>query len=97
MNIDLYERLWMWAAGVIIAVFIAVIGMSADRLRHASAKSCRNDRPGEGLHRPAILASSASRCVQPDGIIEVQMVGLMFAFAPTEVRVPGRPAASGSG
>ena len=28
----------------------------------------------------------------PDGTIEVQMVALMFAFAPNEVRVPaGRP------
>lgn len=28
MNIDFYERVWMWAAGVIIALFIAVIGMT---------------------------------------------------------------------
>ena len=28
MNIDFYERIWMWAAGAIVAVFIAVIGMS---------------------------------------------------------------------
>ena len=29
MNVDFYERLWMWAAGVIIAMFIVVIGVSA--------------------------------------------------------------------
>ena len=91
MNTDFYERIWMWAAGVIIAMFITVIGMTT---------------VAYGLHPPSHVEtiepsrvfsdSRFSKVGQPvemaDGTIEVQMVGLMFAFAPAEVRVPaGRP------
>jgi hypothetical protein len=49
MNINLYERIWMWAAAVIIAAFIAVIGVST--LAYGlSAEPHRDDRPLESLH-----------------------------------------------
>ena len=60
MNIDLYERVWMWATGVIIAVFVTIIGVSSYRLRPAPAESCRDHRSDAGLPDPR-FARSASR------------------------------------
>lgn len=91
MNIDFYERIWMWAAAFIIAIFIAVIGVSAvayglhppSHIETIEPSTIFSDPRFSNLGQPVVL---------PDGTIEVQMVALMFAFAPTEVRVPaGRP------
>jgi cytochrome c oxidase subunit 2 len=91
MNIDFYERLWMWAAGVIIAAFIVVIGVSAfayglhppSHVETIDPSKIFTDPRFSKLGQPFVLA---------DGTVEVQMVAIMFAFAPNEVRVPaGRP------
>jgi cytochrome c oxidase subunit 2 len=38
MNVDLYEKLWMWAAGVVVVLFIGIIAYTAvaDGLRPPS-------------------------------------------------------------
>ena len=91
MNVNLYERLWMWAAGVIIAAFIAVIGVSAIAFGMHPPSHVETIDPAKVFTDPR-FSQLGQPVLQPDGVIEVQMVGLMFAFAPTEVRVPaGRP------
>lgn len=87
MKIDVYERIWMWAAGVIIAVFVAVIGVSAvafslhppSHVETIDPAGVFTDPRFAGIGQPVELA---------DGTIEVQMVALMFTFAPNEIRVP---------
>jgi cytochrome c oxidase subunit 2 len=87
MNIDFYERIWMWAAGVIIAMFIMVIGMTTVAYGLHPPSHVETIEPSKVFSDPRF-----SKVGQPvemsDGTIEVQMVGLMFAFAPAEVRVP---------
>ena len=91
MNIDLYERIWMWAAAFIIALFVAVIGVSAVAYGLHPPSHVETIEPSKIFTDPRFSRLGASP-VMPDGTIEVQMVAVMFAFAPNEVRVPaGRP------
>jgi cytochrome c oxidase subunit 2 len=91
MNIDFYERIWMWAAGGIIAVFIAVIGLSTVAYELHPPSHIETIEPSKVFTDPRFSKLGAP-VVMPDGTVEVQMVAIMFAFAPNEVRVPaGRP------
>jgi cytochrome c oxidase subunit 2 len=81
----------MWAAGVIIAAFIVVIGVSAfayglhppSHIETIEPSQVFTDPRFSKLDQPVVLA---------DGTVEVQMVAVMFAFVPNEIRVPvGRP------
>ena len=87
MNIDLYERIWMWAAGAIIALFIAVIGASTVAYGLHPPSHVETIEPAKVFTDPR-FANIGQPVEMPDGTIEVQMVALMFAFAPNEVRVP---------
>ena len=91
MNVDFYERIWMWAAAVIIAMFIAVIGMTTVAYGLHPPSHVETIEPSKVFADPRF--SKVGQLVEsPDGTIEVQMVALMFAFAPAEIRVPaGRP------
>jgi cytochrome c oxidase subunit 2 len=90
MNIDFYERIWMWAAGFIIAIFIGVIGLSTVAYGLHPPSHVETIEPSKIFTDPRF--SRLGAVVMPDGTIEVQMVAVMFAFAPNEVRVPaGRP------
>lgn len=91
MKIDVYERIWMWAAGFIIAVFITVIGLATvayglhppSHVETIDPSKIFTDRRFSKLGEPVVM---------PNGTIEIQMVAVMFSFVPNEVRVPaGRP------
>jgi len=91
MNIDIYERIWMWAAALIIVLFVAVIGVSAVAYGRHPPSHVETIEPSKIFTDPRFSRLGAP-VVMPDGAIEVRMVALMFAFAPNEVRVPaGRP------
>jgi cytochrome c oxidase subunit 2 len=91
MNVDFYERIWMWAAGVMVALFIAVIGTSAIAFGLHPPSHVETIDPAKVFTDPR-FSQLGQVVTGPDGVIEVQMVALMFAFAPAEVRVPaGRP------
>jgi cytochrome c oxidase subunit II len=87
MNIDFYERMWMWAAGVIIAAFIAVIGVSAIAYGLQPPSHIETIEPSKIFTDPR-FSKLGQPVEMPDGTIEVQIAALMFAFAPAEVRVP---------
>ena len=91
MNIDFYERIWMWASAAVIAMFIGVIGVSAVAYGWHPPSHVETIDPAKVFTDPR-FAGLGQTITLPDGTIEVRMVGLMFAFAPNEVRVPaGRP------
>ena len=91
MKIDVYERIWMWAAAAIIAVFITAIGLSSVAYGLHPPSHVETIDPAKVFTDPRF--SQLGKVVElPDGTIEVQIVAVMFAFAPSEVRVPaGRP------
>jgi cytochrome c oxidase subunit 2 len=91
MNVELYERIWMWAAAFIIAIFLAVIGTSSLAYGLHPPSHVETIEPSK-IFTDSRFSPIGDPIALPDGTIEVRMVALMFAFAPNEVRVPaGRP------
>jgi len=90
MNVDLYERIWMWAAAGIIVIFLASIGFTTfgaairppSHVEMIDPEAVRTDpefsQPGVTIHE--------------DGSATVVVQSMLFAFLPNEIRVPrGRP------
>jgi cytochrome c oxidase subunit 2 len=91
MKVHLYERLWMWASAVIIAVFLAVIGVSTYAYNVHPPSHIETIEPSKVFTDPR-FARIGEVAPGADGTLEVQMVAAMFSFTPNEVRAPaGRP------
>lgn len=90
MHVDLYERLWMWAAGVIILALLgstAFATLSQGRLppSHVETIDPRAVRQDERFAVPGVYPNA-------DGGVTATVIALTFAFQPNEIRVPaGRP------
>jgi cytochrome c oxidase subunit 2 len=89
MKVDLYERIWMWAAGVIIAVFMIVIGASSVAYGLHPPSHVETIDPAAIFTDPR-FSRLGEAIPLPDGTIEVRIAAIMFAFAPNEVHVPAR-------
>ena len=86
MNVDLYERIWMWSAGVIVVLFLGTIFvMAGAQAVHPPSHletvdpTALADHPEFG--NPAVTS-------RPDGTVVVPVVASMFAFAPDPIEVP---------
>lgn len=86
MHVHLYERIWMWVAGTVVAIFLATIAAGA---------------LGQGLRPPSHVETIDPKAVwtdprfaergvtaDPDGGVTVTGISMMFAFQPNEIRVP---------
>lgn len=90
MKIDLYERIWMWMAAVLIVAFLGAIAFAA------GSQAAHPPSHVETIDPQAVPDSeefgSPGVATLEDGRIVVTMVAEMFAFSPDEIRVPaGRP------
>jgi len=86
MHVDLYERIWMWAATALIAAFLAAIVLTT------AAQAIQPPSHVETLD-PTTLASHAefgtpAVVTRPDGSVVVSVVASMFAFGPDPIEVP---------
>jgi cytochrome c oxidase subunit 2 len=86
MHIDMYEKFWMWAAALIVAVFIASIffttfAQSRMPPSHVETIDPRAVRQNPDFASPGVTINS-------DGTATVHVLAQMFAFAPNEIRVP---------
>ena len=86
MKVDLYERIWMWAAAVIIATFVGTILLMAGvQAVHPGSHLETVDPTTLGEHpefgKPGVASSS-------DGRIVVSVVASMFSFTPDPIEVP---------
>ncbi len=86
MHVELYEKLWLWAAGGLIVVTLGVIAFAAFAQGNQPPSHVETIDPRTALTDPRF----AERGVAPNehGGVTVTMVGMMFAFQPSEVRVP---------
>ena len=90
MNVELYERIWMWAASFLIVAFLSTIFVMTGL--HAITPPSHFETVD-----PATLASNpefGSPGVRPgpDGGVIVSVVAEMFDFNPSPIEVPaGRP------
>ncbi len=90
MKIDLYEKLWMWAAVVIVAVFLTSIGLTT--LGQADQPPSRVETIDPTALRTDPRFANPGVTIHDDGSATVVIVASMFAFQPGEIRVPlGRP------
>lgn len=86
MHVHPYERFWMWAAVAIIVLFIVTMGAGLF---------------GQGIRPPSHIETIDPRAVwtdprfaergvttNADGSVTVTAIAMMFAFNPSEIRVP---------
>lgn len=90
MNVDVYERVWMWGAAGIIVTFLGTLAFAtvAQEIRPPSHVETIDPKT---VWTDARFAERGARLGQ-NGAITVTAVGMTFAFLPNEIRVPaGRP------
>ncbi len=90
MNVDFYEKIWMWAAVGIIVVFLASIGittfgMAIQPPSHVEMIDPETVLADEEFGDPGVT-------INVDGSATVVVRAFMYGFVPNEIRVPrGRP------
>jgi len=86
MRVDFYERVWMWAAGILIVLFLATLAYAT------VAQGIRPPSHIETINPRAVFddARFAERGVtrKADGGAVVIAIAMTFAFQPAEIRVP---------
>jgi cytochrome c oxidase subunit 2 len=86
MNVDLYERIWMWAAGAVIVTFLATIFLMAAVQAVHPASHLETVDPTTLAEHPEF--GNPTVTTRPDGSIVVPVVATMFAFSPDPIEVP---------
>lgn len=85
MHVELYERIWMWAAGVLIAAFLgAILLTTATEAVQPPSHVETVDPTTLATHPEFGTPAVVSR---PDGSIVVTVVASMFDFGP-DIEVP---------
>jgi cytochrome c oxidase subunit 2 len=86
MNIDLYERIWMWAAAALLAMFLAAIFIpAAVQAIHPPSHIETVDPTKLGEHPEFATGGVTTRA---DGSVVASVVASMFSFAPDPIEVP---------
>jgi cytochrome c oxidase subunit 2 len=86
MNVDLYERIWMWAAAAIIALFLALVGVTTFAQGIRPPSHAETIDPAQVMADPRFATPGVT--TNPDGSVTVSMVAGVFFWLPNEVRVP---------
>ncbi len=85
MHVELYEKIWMWAASAILVVFVGIMVLSA---------------VAQGVHPPSHVETidpqtlstntdfTPGVAVQPDGSAVVTVIGEMYDYRPDPIEVP---------
>jgi cytochrome c oxidase subunit 2 len=86
MNVDFYEKIWMWAAAGIIAIFLVSVsatffGQAIQPPSHVETIDPTTVNTEGEFANPGVFEN-------PDGGVTVVVRAFMFAFLPNEVRVP---------
>ena len=86
MQVDLYEKFWMWASGVMLVLFVvALVGSAAVQSVHPPSHIETVD-PSR-VRTESEFASPGVR-VEEDGSVTVVVVTELYRFAPSVLRVP---------
>ncbi|HEU4570394.1 MAG TPA: hypothetical protein VFS07_07470 [Gemmatimonadales bacterium] len=90
MNIDLYERVWMWGVGSMLALFFATIAYESVALQRKPPSHVETIDPRAVLTDPRFSPQGVR--VEGDGSVHAHVVGLTFVWLPGEMTLPaGRP------
>ncbi|HXT31858.1 MAG TPA: cytochrome c oxidase subunit II [Vicinamibacterales bacterium] len=86
MNVAFYERIWMWAATAIIAIFLGAIFVTAAAQAVEPPSHIETVDPATILSHPEFGKPAIT--TRPDGSVIVPVVAGMFSFAPDPIEVP---------
>jgi cytochrome c oxidase subunit II len=89
MNVHFYEKIWMWASGVLIVAFVATIvaGLAGSALQPPSHVETVD--PTKVWNDPRFKQRGVTATAEGATVV---MIAMMFAYQPAEVRVPaGKP------
>lgn len=90
MNVDLYEKVWMWIAAVLIVLFLGAIIVTAGAQAVHPPSHVETINPEEVWDSEEFSAAGVETL--PDGRTVVTMVAEMFYFEPMEIEVTaGKP------
>ena len=85
MNVDLYERIWMWTAAAIILVFVGTVVLMAGVQALQPASHIETVDPTTIGENPEFAAPAVT--TRPDGTVVVSVVASMFDFSPDPIQV----------
>lgn len=86
MEVDLYERIWMWAATALIVVFVGAILLTTGAQAIEPPSHVETIDPTTIATHPEFATPTITR--RPDGSVVVPVVAAMFAFSPDPIEVP---------
>lgn len=90
MKVDLYEKIWMGASAVLIALFVGAILIGAGTLATHPPSHIETLDPTKLSEHPEF--GNPGVVTRPDGSVVVSAVTEMFVFSPDPIEVPaGRP------
>jgi len=85
VNVAFYEKLWMWAAGVLIVAFLATIAVGVAGSALQPPSHVETIDPTQVFKDPRFAHPGVT--VDANGATVVAF-GLMYGFTPPEIRVP---------
>lgn len=86
MKVDLYERIWMWGVGAMLAVFFATTAAAALMSQIHPPSHVETIDPRTALSDPRFKRQGVS--VDPQGRVHATVVGMMFTWLPAELVLP---------
>jgi cytochrome c oxidase subunit II len=86
MNVNLYERIWMWSVGVMLALFFTSTAAAALGHQVHPPSHIETIDPSKALSDPRFRRQGVS--VDAGGRVHATVVGLMFAWLPGELTLP---------
>ncbi len=88
MNVELYERIWMWAAGALILMFLSAIFLTAGLQAVHPPSHVETVDPTKLSNYPEFANPAVT--TRPDGSVVVTVVAQMFSFSPDPIEVPAK-------
>lgn len=90
MNIDFYERIWMWGVGVMLVLFFSSTAIAAIGKQYHPPSHIETVDPASVLMDPRFAKQGVRK--DAEGRVHVWVVGLMFTWLPADFTVPaGEP------
>ena len=86
MNVEFYERIWMWAAVVVLAIFLTTIVLTAASNAIVPPSHTETIDPATLADDPEFGNPAVK--IQLDGSVLVSVVAAMYSFAPDPIEVP---------
>ena len=86
MNVDLYERIWMWGVSMMLTLFFGSTAAAAFGHQIHPPSHVETIDPRTALGDPRLKPQGVSADAQ--GRLHARVVGLMFVWLPSEMTVP---------